>query len=97
MNRDQAIQLPPVPELEYLYPPRPWHPKLTGYRVAVLALTTGFGLSKAVLAYRGESFAAITLEWVFSVVVFLAFVNTSSSPAKPIKTDILQTFLAGTP
>lgn len=48
-----------------------WHPKLTGYRLMVIVLTVGFGLSKAILTYRGESIAPTTLEWVFSVVVFL--------------------------
>lgn len=58
--------------------PGHWHPKLTGYHALVLALTAGFGLSKAVLAYRGGSIAPITIEWVFSVVVLLAYVRIIS-------------------
>ncbi|KDQ50622.1 hypothetical protein JAAARDRAFT_186087 [Jaapia argillacea MUCL 33604] len=48
-----------------------WHPRLTGYRFLVISSTAGFGISKAVAAYRGESVASTTLEWTFSVVVSL--------------------------
>ncbi|KDQ50627.1 hypothetical protein JAAARDRAFT_116222, partial [Jaapia argillacea MUCL 33604] len=47
------------------------HPRLTGYRFLVIALTAGFGISKAVTAYRGESMSSTTLEWTFDVVVAL--------------------------
>ncbi|KIK08986.1 hypothetical protein K443DRAFT_672030 [Laccaria amethystina LaAM-08-1] len=47
------------------------HPKLTLYRILVIALTAGFGLWKAALSYRGESTAPTTLDWVYGVVVFL--------------------------
>jgi hypothetical protein len=52
-------------------PASTWHPKLTGYRLIVIALTVGFGLSKAILCYKGKSIAPITLEWVFGVVIYL--------------------------
>ncbi|KDQ57162.1 hypothetical protein JAAARDRAFT_35757 [Jaapia argillacea MUCL 33604] len=55
-------------------PNRLWHPNLTGYRLTVLATTTGYGLTKAGLAYHGypgRSSASITVEWIFSVVIFL--------------------------
>jgi len=48
-----------------------WHPKLTGYRLIVIVLTVGCGLSKAILSYKGKTITPITLEWVFGVVIFL--------------------------
>jgi hypothetical protein len=52
--------------------PGRWHPKLTGYRALVLALTCVFALLKAILTYHGKFIAPVTLEWVFNVLVFLA-------------------------
>lgn len=49
----------------------PWHPKLTVHRALIISLTTGFGLAKAILSYRGKSVAPTTIEWVFGVVVTL--------------------------
>ena len=46
-----------------------WHPKFTGYRALVLALTAGFGLAKAISSYRGKAIVSISLEWVFGVVI----------------------------
>ncbi|TDL16799.1 hypothetical protein BD410DRAFT_795004 [Rickenella mellea] len=54
--------------------PEPRHPKLTGYRIIVISLTTIFGVSKAALAYQGESAAPTTLEWVLGVVVAMGCV-----------------------
>lgn len=50
---------------------RSWHQSLTGYRLLVIALTAIFGLSKAVLSYRGQSTVPTTLDWMYGVVVFL--------------------------
>lgn len=44
-------------------------PPITGYSLLVTLFVLGFGLTKAVLAYRGMSTALTTLEWVFGVVV----------------------------
>ncbi|TDL15767.1 hypothetical protein BD410DRAFT_756059, partial [Rickenella mellea] len=50
----------------------PWHhPALTGYRLILITLTVSFGLSKALLAYRGRSSQPTTLEWIFGVVIGL--------------------------
>lgn len=46
-----------------------WHPKLSIYRLLVLLSTIGFGTAKAILTYRGETLAPITLEWLFTVVI----------------------------
>lgn len=51
--------------------------KLTGYRLIVIALTVGFGLSKTILSYKGKSIAPITLEWVFGVVIYLLMSQVS--------------------
>ncbi|TDL18184.1 hypothetical protein BD410DRAFT_843030 [Rickenella mellea] len=48
------------------------HPKLTGYRLLFIILTLSFGLSKAALAYQGQSVSPTTLEWIFGVVIGLA-------------------------
>ncbi|TDL15060.1 hypothetical protein BD410DRAFT_140117 [Rickenella mellea] len=48
------------------------HPELTGYRILVILLTFLFGLSKAILAYKGQSLAGNSVEWVFGVVCSLA-------------------------
>ncbi|KAF9480520.1 hypothetical protein BDN70DRAFT_877510 [Pholiota conissans] len=47
------------------------YPKLTGYRLLVIFLTAGFGLSKAKLSYNGQSTAPNTLDWLYGVVAFL--------------------------
>lgn len=46
-------------------------PKLTGYRMLVLGLAITFGLSKARLAYLGQSTALNTLDWLYGVGAFL--------------------------
>ncbi|TDL18187.1 hypothetical protein BD410DRAFT_806726 [Rickenella mellea] len=47
-------------------------PELTGFRLLTIALTTTFGVSKAVLAYYGHSVVPTTLELVFGVIVGIA-------------------------
>ncbi|KAF9008426.1 hypothetical protein BDQ17DRAFT_1226699, partial [Cyathus striatus] len=47
------------------------HPKLTVYRLLVILITLGFGVSKAVLSYQGRTIVPITLEWFFGTGVFL--------------------------
>ncbi|KAF9563949.1 hypothetical protein CPC08DRAFT_632125 [Agrocybe pediades] len=47
------------------------HPRVTGYRILVVGLTTGFGLSKAKLSYQGYSTAPNTLDWLYGVLGFL--------------------------
>ncbi|KAF8995233.1 hypothetical protein BDQ17DRAFT_1430493 [Cyathus striatus] len=47
------------------------HPRLTGYRILVVALTAGFGFFKALLSYLGKNTAPNTLDWMYGVVVFL--------------------------
>jgi len=44
---------------------------MTGYRILVITLTAGFGLSKAKLSYQGYSTAPNTLDWLYGVVAFL--------------------------
>jgi hypothetical protein len=61
----------PVEGLPYAGNSERWHPKLTVYRLLIICLTAGSGLAKAILAYRGETTAPITIEWVFGVVVLL--------------------------
>jgi hypothetical protein len=39
----------------------------------VLVFTVSFGTTKAILAYKGETFALITLEWIAGVVVSLLY------------------------
>lgn len=51
---------------------RRWRPELTGYRILTVLLTAGFGLSKAILSYRGLSTAPTTVDWLYGVVVFLS-------------------------
>ena len=46
-------------------------PKVTGYRLLVIGLTAGFGLSKAKLSYQGQSTAPNTLDWLYGVIAFL--------------------------
>ncbi|KDR80573.1 hypothetical protein GALMADRAFT_207602 [Galerina marginata CBS 339.88] len=46
-------------------------PRMTGYRILVIVLTAGFGLSKAKLSYQGYSTAPNTLDWLYGVVAFL--------------------------
>ncbi|TDL19147.1 hypothetical protein BD410DRAFT_727488, partial [Rickenella mellea] len=47
------------------------HPKLTGYRLIVLTLTTVFGISKAVLMYNGQFTAPNILDWQFGVICII--------------------------
>ncbi|KAJ3517743.1 hypothetical protein NLJ89_g320 [Agrocybe chaxingu] len=46
-------------------------PKLTGYRILVVVLTAGFGLTKAYLSYLGQSTAPNTMDWLHGVGAFL--------------------------
>ncbi|TDL14462.1 hypothetical protein BD410DRAFT_681061, partial [Rickenella mellea] len=48
------------------------HPKLTGYRIILISLTALFGISKAILSYRGQSVAPTSLELLFGVVCSIA-------------------------
>ncbi|TFK35692.1 hypothetical protein BDQ12DRAFT_687809 [Crucibulum laeve] len=50
-----------------------WHPKLTLYRLCILSLSSGFGISKTALSYRGIVMISTTLEWIFGVVLFTLF------------------------
>jgi hypothetical protein len=54
-------------------PPQRWHPKITPYRLLVLMVTVSFGTTKAILTYKGETIAPITLEWIAGVVVSLLY------------------------
>ncbi|TDL13295.1 hypothetical protein BD410DRAFT_779258 [Rickenella mellea] len=61
------------------------HPKLTGYRLIVLTLTTVFGISKAVLMYNGQYTAPNILDWQFGVICiiglfWLGWYETSHPP-----------------
>ncbi|KAF8841845.1 hypothetical protein BDN67DRAFT_478063 [Paxillus ammoniavirescens] len=55
----------------------PDKPKLTGYRLLVVSLTTGFGTAQAILTYQGHTFAPTTLGWIFGIVItlFLAWLG----------------------
>ena len=48
-------------------------PLITGYRLLVTLLTVIFGVSKAILSYRGQSTAPTTLDWVSGVAVTLGW------------------------
>ncbi|KDR72009.1 hypothetical protein GALMADRAFT_253312 [Galerina marginata CBS 339.88] len=48
-----------------------WHPKLSPYRLTVLATTICLGTVKAVTIQTGNTSIPITLEWVSGTVVFL--------------------------
>ena len=52
-------------------PQRAERPKITGYRILVLGLAFTFGMSKAWLAYAGQSTALTTLDWLYGVCAFL--------------------------
>ena len=53
--------------------PRPsWHPKMSPYRVICFLSPLAIGTTKAVLSYRGNVTAPITLEWISGVVIYLA-------------------------
>jgi hypothetical protein len=52
-------------------PRRGGRPKLTAYRILVLGITITFGLSKARLAYMGQSTALNTIDWINGVFAFL--------------------------
>lgn len=47
-----------------------WIPKLTIFRVMVLATTISFGTAKAVTAWFGNDFTSNTVDWVAGVVIF---------------------------
>ncbi|TDL23941.1 hypothetical protein BD410DRAFT_129557 [Rickenella mellea] len=44
------------------------HPKLTGYRILVIGLTSLVGILKAVLTFKGQSAAPNVLDWLLGVV-----------------------------
>jgi hypothetical protein len=48
-----------------------WHPKLTGYRLSMIVVTTCFGTSKAILTYLQKSIVSTTFEWLLTVVLGL--------------------------
>ena len=56
-------------------PPQRWHPKITPYRLLVLVVGVSFGTTKAILAYKGETIALITVEWIAGVVVSLLYLS----------------------
>jgi len=60
-----------VPSLDGTAQDRQSYPRVTGYRILVISLTAGFGLSKAKLSYQGYSTAPNTLDWLYGVVAFL--------------------------
>jgi hypothetical protein len=48
---------------------KPKHPPVTGYRIIVTAAAISFGMTKAMLSYRGQQTAPTTVEWAYGVVV----------------------------
>jgi hypothetical protein len=48
-----------------------WHPKISVSRLFVLVSTLGLGTAKAVMAYRGDTIAPVTIEWITTIVLFL--------------------------
>ncbi|KAH6907465.1 hypothetical protein BKA70DRAFT_356835 [Coprinopsis sp. MPI-PUGE-AT-0042] len=55
----------------------PWHPKLTVSRLLVISSTVGLGIAKATAAYRGETIAPVTIEWITTTLVFLIYLVLS--------------------
>ncbi|KDR78617.1 hypothetical protein GALMADRAFT_1258638 [Galerina marginata CBS 339.88] len=49
----------------------PWHPKITPYRLAVLAMTICLGTAKAISTQMGSVFIPTTFEWISGTVIFL--------------------------
>ncbi|KDR78618.1 hypothetical protein GALMADRAFT_244074 [Galerina marginata CBS 339.88] len=49
----------------------PWHPKITPYRLTVLATTLCLGTAKAISTQRGSIFIPTTFEWLSGTVIFL--------------------------
>ncbi|KAH6889596.1 hypothetical protein BKA70DRAFT_1329308 [Coprinopsis sp. MPI-PUGE-AT-0042] len=66
------LDVPPWPESSNLVTSS-WHPKLTGARLLVIFATIGLGTAKAVTAYRGDTIAPVTIEWVMTIVLFIIF------------------------
>lgn len=56
---------------EYLI--RPKQIPVTGYRILVSASATSFGITKALLSYRGLKTAPTTVEWVYGVVLTVRY------------------------
>jgi hypothetical protein len=48
-----------------------WHPRITISRLFVLVSTLGLGTAKAVMSYRGDTIAPVTIEWITTIVLFL--------------------------
>ncbi|KAJ2933426.1 hypothetical protein H1R20_g3676, partial [Candolleomyces eurysporus] len=67
---------------------KPKHPPVTGYRIIVTAAAILFGMTKAMLSYRGEQTGPMTVEWAYGIVVtvilyWLGLYETSSSDVMP--------------
>ncbi|KDR79350.1 hypothetical protein GALMADRAFT_137197 [Galerina marginata CBS 339.88] len=64
---------------------RPWHPKITPYRLAFISTTLVLGTTKAVLTQQGRTIAPITLEWISGVLLALVFyiANTYDTESHP--------------
>ncbi|RXW15815.1 hypothetical protein EST38_g10038 [Candolleomyces aberdarensis] len=67
---------------------KPKHPPVTGYRIIVTAAAILFGMTKAMLSYRGEQTGPMTVEWAYGIVVtvilyWLGLYETSSSEVMP--------------
>ncbi|KDR77465.1 hypothetical protein GALMADRAFT_155389 [Galerina marginata CBS 339.88] len=60
-----------------------WHPKVTRYRLFVLATTIVLGTTKAVLTLRGSSVAPVTIEWVTGTLIFLLLFSVSAYDSQP--------------
>lgn len=48
-----------------------WHPKISPYRLWVIATTVGFGTAKSVSVRTGDASIPTTLEWIAGTVIFL--------------------------
>jgi hypothetical protein len=48
------------------------HPRLTVYRILFFTLTVGFGASKAVSSYQGQTTVPTTFDWIYGIVVVSA-------------------------
>ncbi|KAH6907470.1 hypothetical protein BKA70DRAFT_1562992 [Coprinopsis sp. MPI-PUGE-AT-0042] len=55
-----------------------WHPKITISRLFVIGSTLALGPVKAVMSYRGDTVASVTIEWITTIVIFLIFLALSS-------------------
>lgn len=53
--------------------------KLTGYRLLNIVTIAGFGITKAVLSYRGYSIVPTTLDWLSGVFFAIGYVTSNQS------------------